>query len=253
VHHTEHALAVAERVAIELNEDAIGIALFGSVAKGTDHPHSDIDLVVATDHDHGTQVRQVEGRMVTLSRKAPAELAAAFTRPWEAGAAVAAWRSARILTDPHGTMNDLQAQARAWTWDALAHDADRWAASELVGLAEEIHKIHGMLAQGRPRAAAANRALVHLSLGGPLAAANRILYDSENDLWDAVARAEGPAWARAWDDAAGVTGCDHTTGCRAALRLYRYAADRLAPHLDDGDRAVVDTACHLAAEHPGNP
>lgn len=247
MHHSHHARAVAARVATELSPDAIGIALFGSVAKGTDHPHSDIDLIVADEHDPGVQVRQVEGRMVTLSRKSPADLAAAFTHPWEAGAAVAAWRSARILTDPRGTMNRLQAQAEAWTWDAIAHEADRWAARELVGLAEEVHKIHGMLALGRPRAAAANRALIHLSLGGPLAAAHRLLYDSENDLWDALAHAEGPAWAEAWDQAAGVTPCDHATGCAAALRLYRYAAARLARHLDDGDRAVVDTACNLAA------
>lgn len=252
MHHSHHARAVAERVATELNADAIGVALFGSVAKGTDHPHSDIDLIVAAENDPGVQVRQVEGRMVTLSRKSPADLAAAFTHPWEAGAAVAAWRSARILTDPRGTMNRLQTQAAAWTWDALAVEADRWAARELVGLAEEVHKIHGMLALDRPRAAAANRALIHLSLGGPLAAANRLLYDSENDLWDALALAEGPAWAEAWDQAAGVTACDHATGCRAALRLYRYAAERLARHLDEGDRAVVDTACDLAAAHQGS-
>jgi hypothetical protein len=239
------------RLATELNEDALGVALFGSVATGTDHPHSDIDLIVAVTDDTGVRVRHVEGRMVTLSRKTPAELEAAFTHPWEAGAAVPAWRTGRILTDPHGLMNRLQAQAAAWTWDAIAADADRWAAGELVGLAEEIHKIHGMLALGRPRAAAANRALVHLSLAGPLAAANRILYGTENDLWDAVAAAEGPAWARAWDDAAGVTGCDHLTGCRAALQLYRLTADRLAHHLDDADRAVVQTACGLAAEHQG--
>jgi hypothetical protein len=247
VHHSEHAKAVAAQVAAELNADAIGVALFGSVAAGTDHPHSDIDLVVAAHTDPGIRVRQVEGRMVTLSRKTPAELEAAFTHPWEAGAAVAAWRTARILTDPEGVMNRLQAQAATWTWDGIAAAADQWAASELVGLAEEIHKIAGMLALDRPRAAAANRALVHLSLAAPLAVAHRILYGSENDLWDAVADAEGPAWARAWDDAAGVTGPGHRDGCLAALDLYRIAADRLAHHLDANDRAVVDTARHLAA------
>lgn len=248
MHHREHARAIAERLAAELGPDVIGVALFGSVAAGTDHPHSDIDLIVAADTDPGVRVRQVEGRMVTLTRKTPADLAAAFTRPWEAGAAVAAWRSGRLLTDPTGLMNDLRTRAQAWTWEAIGAEADRWAAGELVGLAEEIHKIVGMLALDRPRAAAANRALVHLSLAAPLANAHRILYGSENDLWDAVADAEGPAWAEAWDAAAGVTGCDHRTGCRAALTLYRIAAARLAHHLDDADRALVQTACDLAAD-----
>ncbi|MQM23992.1 nucleotidyltransferase family protein [Glycomyces albidus] len=245
MHHSDHAKAIAASCAAAEAPGALGVALFGSVAKGTDHPHSDIDLVVAADTGPGIRVLHREGRMVTVSRKAPDELAAAFDRPWEAGAAVAAWRGARILHDPEGLMRALQARAEAWTWEAIGPDADRWAAGEFVGLAEEVHKVHGMLALGRARAAAANRLLIALSLPGPLAAAHRILYDSENDLWDAVAAAEGPAWARAWDAAAGVALAGHEAGCAAALDLYRLAAARLGPHLAGEDRAVVDTACNL--------
>ncbi|WP_460544854.1 hypothetical protein [Glycomyces halotolerans] len=36
-------------------------------------------------------------------------------------------------------------------------------------------------------------------------------------------------------------------GCRAALRLYRLAADRLGPLLDLHQAAVVDLACTVAA------
>jgi hypothetical protein len=241
-------MRIAERLAAELAPDATGIALVGSVANGTDHPHSDIDLILATDSGTGVQVRQVEGRMVTLTRKTPGDLAAAFTRPWEAVHAVAAWRTARILTDPAGVMNRLQAQADTWTWERIGPEADRWAASELVGLAEEVHKICGMLALDRPRAAAANRAILTLHLAGPMAAAYRILVESENDLWEALAEAIGPLWARAWDDAAGITGCGHQHGCAAALKLYRLAAARLETHLDGDDRQIVHTARNLAAE-----
>jgi predicted nucleotidyltransferase len=249
VHLTLEAMAVAERLAAELAPAAAGIALFGSVAGGTDHPDSDIDLTIAIDTGSGTEVRQVEGRMVVLTRKTPAELEAAFGRPWEACAAVPAWRYARLLYDPSGVMAGLQAAARDWNWESIAAEADRWAAGELVGLAEEVHKVHGMLALDRPRAAAANRQILALGLGHPLAAANRILFDSENDLWDAVADAEGPAWAQAWDTATGITPSDHQAGCRAALTLYRIAADRLAHHLDAPDRAIVATARGLAAAH----
>lgn len=246
MHHHDHALAIAARLAAEHAPTALGIGLFGSVAAGTDHPHSDIDLILATDTSADTAVQQVEGRMVTLTWKSPAGLESAFTRPWEAVTAVAAWRGARLLHDPDGTMARLQARAHAWTWDEIP-DADRWAASALVGLAEEAHKIHGMLATGRDRAAAANRAILALQLATPLAAAHRLTCGSENDLWDAVATAEGPAWTRAWDTATGITPADHATGCRAALDLYRIAADRLAHHLDDPNRAIVDTARDLTA------
>ncbi|RRR98330.1 nucleotidyltransferase domain-containing protein [Glycomyces terrestris] len=242
--HRAHALDIARRFTAGL-DDAAGVALVGSVARGTDHPHSDIDLIAAADTRPGTTVHHVEGRMVTLTRKTPADLAAAFTHPWEAGAAVPAWRSALILRDSGEALAGLQARARDWTWDAIADACDRWAAAELVGLAEEVHKIHGMLALARPRAAAANRLLLALSLAAPLAAAGRVSYESENDLWDNVAAAEGPAWARAWDLAAGVAPAGHEAGCRAALDLYRHAADRLIDHLDANGRAVVDTARRL--------
>ncbi|MCD0445150.1 nucleotidyltransferase domain-containing protein [Glycomyces sp. A-F 0318] len=242
--HTRHALDIADRLAAELAPEAIGIALLGSLANGTDHPGSDIDLVIAADGE-GVAVRHVEGRMATLTRKTPEALAAALDHPWEAGAAAGAWRFARLLHDPDGRLAALQAAARAWTWDRLGPEADRWAAGELVGLAEEVHKVAGMLEAGRARAAAANRAILALRLGHPMAAAHRLVWDSDNTLWDALAAAAGPDWARAWDDAAGVTGAGHDAGCRAALTLYRLAADHLAHHLDANGRAVVRTARHL--------
>ncbi|WP_030156011.1 nucleotidyltransferase domain-containing protein [Glycomyces sp. NRRL B-16210] len=245
MHHSDQARAIADRLAADLAAGTEGIALVGSVANGTDHPHSDIDLILATDRDPGVETRQVDGRLVTLTRAGLHQLRSAFTSPREAGAAVPAWRAARLLHDPHGTLAALQAEARAWRWASLAAAADRWAASELVGLAEEAHKISGMLALDRPRAAAANRLILTLGLTVPLAAAHRLLYDSENDLWDALAAAEGPTWAQAWDTAAGVHHAGHEAGCRAALRLYRLAADRLAPHLDDADLAIVTAAGDL--------
>jgi predicted nucleotidyltransferase len=245
VHHTLHALAISERLAAELAPGALGVALFGSVAQGTDHPQSDIDLFLAAASDAGTEIRQVEGRMVTLTRKTLADLEGAFTRPWEAVVAVGAWRRARLLHDPGGHLARLQARAHDWTWDLIGAEADRWAAGELVGLAEEVHKTCGMLDRGRSRAAAANRAVLALQLGYAMSVADRLVCDSENDLWDAVADTEGPAWSRAWDAAAGITGTDHEDGCRAALALYRHAAARLGSHLDGEAKAVVRTACDL--------
>jgi hypothetical protein len=246
VHPSRHAAQIADRLAADLAPTTVGVALFGSVAKGTDHPHSDIDLVCAATEHRATEIRHVEGRMVTITRATPADLAAAFTRPWDAGPAVAAWRYARLLHDPTGVLADLQQRARAWTWDDLGPAADTWAARELVGLAEEIHKIAGMLATGRPRPAAANRLIIALALAAPYAVANRLLWDSDNDLWDALADTD-PAWAAAWDTASGLTAADPDGACRGALRLYRLAAAALTAHLDGHDLATVTTADRLAA------
>ncbi|MEU6860006.1 nucleotidyltransferase domain-containing protein [Glycomyces sp. NPDC046736] len=245
MHPSSHAELIAERLAAALAPQALGIALVGSVAAGTDHPHSDIDLICATAESSGTEIRQVEGRMVTLTRATPAALAAALTSPRDAAPAAAAWRRARILHDPDGVLASLQKAAAAWTWDALGPAADAWAAIELVGLAEEIHKICGMLTLGRPRAAAANRLIVTLALAVPYAAAHRISYDSENDLWDALADHDR-AWAAAWDTAAGLTPADPASAACAALRLYRIAATALRAHATAADRALIDTATGLA-------
>lgn len=247
MHPRSHAETIAERLAAELAPTTLGIALVGSVAAGTDHPHSDIDLICATAESSGTEICQVEGRMVTLTRATPAALAAAFTSPRDAAPAVAAWRRARILHDTDGILADLQQTAHAWTWDDLGPAADVWAATELVGLAEEIHKICGMLTLGRPRAAAANRLIVTLALAVPYAAAHRLIYDSENYLWDALADRD-QAWAAAWDTAAGLTPADPASAACAALRLYRIAAAALRAHATAADQALIDTATGLAGQ-----
>ena len=243
VDHTQHARAIAATVA------ARGVALTGSVAAGTDHPDSDIDLIALTDTSRDIEIRSVEGRMVTIGWKRLDQIEAAFTRPWEAGVAVPTWRAACLLTDPEGLLARVKDTAEAWDWADIAGEADRWAAAGVLGLAEEVHKVCGLLDAGNTRAAAANRSILALQLPGLLAAAGRLLYRTENELWDLVCQNEGRAWTSAWDTACGLTPTDLAASCRASLRLYRIAAARTGRALDEAQRPVVDTACRLAVRH----
>ncbi|THV33430.1 nucleotidyltransferase domain-containing protein [Glycomyces buryatensis] len=237
--------AIAEHLAHDLAADTIGIALTGSIATGTDHPDSDIDLIAIAQAGRDDQTQSLAGRLVTITWTTLEDANGAFDQPWSAGQAVPGWRDARILHDPTGALAALKDRARNWQWDDIAAAADRWAGATLVGLAEEVHKVHGMLATGAPRAAAANRDLIALQLPGALAAADRILYGSENRLWDLVCQAEGEAWARAWDTATGIKTASFEDSCRAALTLYRLAADRLKGHLEASERPIVEVACNL--------
>jgi predicted nucleotidyltransferase len=245
--HTRRARAVAESLAGEL--DARAVALTGSVASGTDHPDSDIDLVAVVEADRGTEIRSVQGRMVTIAWKSTEEIEAALHRPWEAPVAVPCWREALALTDPEGLLEQVKRRAADWSWELVAERADRWAAAGVTGLAEEAHKVCGMLETGNIRAAAVNRSLLATQLPGLLAAADRILYRSENELWDLVCRAEGAAWTADWDAAVGLSGAGLAESCRAALRLYLAAAARVDEALDECERPVVSTACRLARRH----
>lgn len=242
--HHQHARAVAGAVAENL--EARAVALTGSVATGADHPDSDIDLIAVTDRPRQAEVRSVEGRMVTIGWKSPQAIEGDFADPAVAGVAVPTWRAAVVLTDPDRLLAGIRSRAETWTWGPIADRADRWAAAGIVGLAEETHKVAGMLATGNLRAAAANRDILTLQLPGLVAAADRVLYISENALWDAVCEAEGPDWARAWDTAAALTPAGLEASCRAAMRLYRLAAARLDPVFTGTERPVVATACALA-------
>jgi hypothetical protein len=55
---------------------------------------------------------------------------------------------------------------------------------------------------------------------------HRILHDSENRLWDLVARIEGPQWTEVQDAALGVVQVTPERGERAALELYAAPAAR---------------------------
>lgn len=80
----------------------------------------------------------------------------------------------------------------------------------------------------------------------------RILYGSENALWDLVAKAEGPEWAAAQDTALGLDGGPAEGGV-AALRLFALAAERVAGLLNSKQTAVVELAAHTAHELDQTP
>ncbi len=125
-----------------------------------------------------------------------------------------------ILHDPKGFARDLQREARAWTWSALSKTCDSWVAEQIVGYAEEVHKLVGNLELGRPRAAAVQRCLLALRIAPIFAVHHRFLYDTENCLWDLVASKMGQPWARVQDRAPGLGGEDSEDTCNAALELY---------------------------------
>lgn len=234
---------MAEQVAAELTgAGAIGVALTGSVALGVDRPNSDVDLVVlaAGEPPRGGGLRAVEGRLVSVAWHTVDEVRESFGHPADVGAVVPGWRTAVALADPHGAVAELRAAALAWTWAPIAVRADAWVADTVTGLAEEAGKVAGLAAAGSARAAAVNRAVLALQLGRPLAVHHRLLYGTENRLWDELAEREGPKWTADLDAALGVRAVPADAAARAAVRLYARSAARVRRQLSPGQRAVVD-------------
>ncbi|MDI1462620.1 hypothetical protein QEZ54_16730 [Catellatospora sp. KI3] len=90
------------------------------------------------------------------------------------------------------------------------------------------------------------RGLLAVRLATILAVHHRLLYDTENRLWDLVAEAEGPQWSAAQDLALGVTPGTGGAADRAALDLYAATARRTRELLDAEQSAVVRLALETA-------
>ncbi|MCC6799923.1 MAG: nucleotidyltransferase domain-containing protein [Anaerolineae bacterium] len=238
--------ATIDQVTAELAAaGAQAVVLFGSFARGQESAYSDIDLLAL---GHGEKRYDWRDERLVDVAWVPAEVARQqFTDPAAVGAAVRGWREARIQHDPSGVASSLQREALAWSWDRLDPGAaDAWVAREMAGLAEEVFKLVAALEQRRFLAAAAQRNVLVLNLPGIVSVQHRLLYGSENRLWDMVAEELGPAWKDAQARAMGLNTLDFEETCRAALTLYRLAADDAQHAYDDQQRVIVSQACALA-------
>jgi len=93
-----------------------------------------------------------------------------------------------VLRDPGGTAAALIESARAWRWRPLEVRRERWVAEEVCALAEEVHKLVAALRSWGLSAAAVQRSILAVRPGGIMAVRRRILYGSENRLWESARR-----------------------------------------------------------------
>ena len=152
-----------------------------------------------------------------------------------------------ILHDPDSVARQLQLLAERWSWESVETLCDVWVAAHMTGWAEEVHKLVAALEQGSNSSAAVQRSLLALHLAGILAVHHRMLYSTENTLWDLVADRMGEPWATAQARALGEYAESLDDSCRAALELYVITVTEVRSLLDRHQRAVVDHAVALAA------
>jgi hypothetical protein len=239
-------LRVAREVSHRLVEEgAEAVVLMGSYARGDAYAESDLDI-----HAIGVGPQQRlehdRGLLVSISWATRRQNREAFRNPHEVGAVVPAWRSAMIIHDPRGIAETLKKTAQEWSWKSLGNRVDDWVAEELTSYTEEVHKLIGNLRLGRRSAAAVQKSLLAVRIAPILAVHHRILYDTENQLWDLVSRRMGAEWTRLQGIALGESSRRFEEACRAALQLFSLAAQEVKSLLDERQYTVVAYACEIA-------
>jgi hypothetical protein len=228
-----------------LEQGAKATALVGSHARGAATEYSDIDVFALGEGPH-EWLERVDGRLVAVYWWTTEEARQRMIKPDSALLAVGGWATAVVLDDPYGIAAELQAEARDWSWDKLAGEADAWVADKTVGWAEYVQKLVGALESGRTLDVCAIRAELALRLCEVLAVHRRVATDSENGLWETVAEAGGPEWRSAQERAFGVHGGDVQETAAGALELVELLAREVEPLVDDRQRAVIDHAVDAA-------
>jgi hypothetical protein len=213
--------------------------------RGDAHDDSDIDLWVIGKNSR-YHLERVEGFIVAISERTQSQFRKEFRDPARVGGAVPGWREARILFDPNGLAKRMKRDAERWTWDLIATKCDEWVADQLTGYAEEVCKLVGNLKLGRKWAAAVQRSLLAIRMAPILAVHFRILYGSENLLWELVGESMGDEWKKLQRAAFGEGKTNFAESCDAALKLYAVTANSIRSLLTERQRAVVAHACKLA-------
>jgi hypothetical protein len=225
---------------------ARAVVLEGSYARGDARKFSDIDMWVLGDRrSQRTLVRN--GFVIHVERTTEAQERARFRDPRRAGSCVVGWREALLVRDPHGLAAQLQRAARRWSYGPIATRCDRWVAAQVADLAEEGVKLVRALGAGETATAAVQRNLIVDRLAVVVAVHRRMLWGSENALWERVARRVGGRWAAAQRRALALGGESIASSGAAALDLYLRTAAMVDRTFDPTQRATVDQVRSIVA------
>lgn len=237
--------------------EVIGVGIVGSYSRGQEGKYSDVDFDIFVHHlpknpyDRYT-LRYWDDKLVSLKYTLLDDERAAFRDPRRAIWAVPGLRGMKIVLDKAGALAELQQAAREFDWSSVQSAADEYAAEQILGNAEEVHKILGGLAsEHESKVLYATWGLVKNMLE-TVAVQKGIMIVSENRYFDLIQEAVGrdSEWTRAFRTAWGLDLSDSQFQARgwASLRLYRLSAEMFDALLPEKHREVVNKTLHLIRE-----
>ena len=237
--------------------DVIGVGIEGSYARGQESKYSDVDFDIfvsnlsESEYDRYT-LRYWDDKLVSLKYVLLDDERAALKDPRRAIWAVPGLSGMKIVLDKDGSLTALQKAAQKFDWSPLQAIADEFAAEQVMGCAEEIHKILSGLARGHESTVLyASWGLVKNMLE-TVAVQRGLMIVSENRYFDLIQEAVGrdTKWTSAFRTAWGLdsTSSQYQSRGAAALTLYRLTAAMFDDLIPDKHREVVRNTLRLIKE-----
>ncbi len=237
--------------------DVIGVGIVGSYARGQENKYSDVDLDIyvrqlpENPYDRYT-LCYWDDKLVSLKYTLLADERAALINPRRAIWAVPGLGGMKILLDKDGSIAALQQAAQDFEWSLLQAAADEFAAEEIMGNAEEVHKIlNGLRREHESTVLYATWGLVKNMLEA-VAVQRGIMIVSENRYFDLIQDSMGleSSWTRSFRAAWGLdrNGTQYQTRGAAALSLYHLTAAMFDSLILEKHREVVQKTLQIIKE-----
>jgi hypothetical protein len=237
--------------------DVIGVSIVGSYVRGQEGKYSDVDFDIFVSrlpedpYDRYT-LRYWDNKLVSLKYTLLDDERSALTNPRRAIWAVPGLHGMKILLDKDGSMAALQKAAQEFDWLPLQPVADEFAAEQVMGNAEEVHKIlNGLAREHESTVLYASWGLVRNMLEA-VAVQRGIMIVSENRYFDLVQDSVGrdSEWVSAFRTAWGLnlSGSQYQQRGAAALSLYRLSSQIFDELIPDQHREVVHKTLQLIQE-----
>ena len=237
--------------------DLIGVGLVGSYARGQESRYSDVDVDIyirkspENPYDRYT-LRYWDDKLVSLKYTLLDDERSALKDPRRAIWAVPGLRGMRIVLDKDGSLTDLQKAAQEFDWPSLQPAADDYAAEQIMGNAEEVHKIlNGLMREHESTVLYASWGLVKNMLEA-VAVQRGIMIISENRYFDLIQDSVGrdSTWTRAFRKAWGLdaSASDYPSRGGASLELYHLSAAMFDHLIPEKHRDVIDRTLGLINE-----
>jgi len=237
--------------------DVVGAGIVGSYARGQEGKYSDVDLDIyvsqlpENEYDRYT-LRYWDHKLVSLKYAMIEDERAALANPRRAIWVAPGLRGMKIVLDKDGSLSELQQAAQHFDFSLLQPAADEFAAEQIMGNAEEVHKILNGLARGHESTVLyAAWGLVKNMLEA-VAAQRGVMIVSENRYFDLIQESVGrnTKWTSAFRSAWGLdsTSAQYQSRGVAALKLYRLTAAMFDGLIPTVHREVVDNTLRLIKE-----